>query len=317
MWAVIVEHPGPPEVLRYCEVPTPLVRSGWSLVRVRAAGVNHSEVFTRQGLSPTVTFPRILGIECVGEVAASSTPDLVPGQRVVSLMGELGRAFDGGYAQYVLLPNERIIPVQTSLDWESLGAVPETYATAYGSLKQLAMRDGMSLLVRAATSGVGIATVRLAAALYPHSMIAGTTRNPRKADMLRDHGYQRVHIDQSGRLPDAGRYDRVLDLVGPAAARDSFEHIEQGGIVCSTGQLGGQWTLDDFDPIMDTHGGYLTGYHSQDADAALIQELLDVIADRRIDVRPRVVLSLSQASQAHRLLEQSCGCGKVVLVPES
>ena len=85
------------------------------VVRVRAFGVNHSEIFTRQGLSPSVTFPRILGIECVGTVEETTDAVRLPvGQRVVSLMGEMGRAFDGGYAEYVLLPNAQIYPVLIS-----------------------------------------------------------------------------------------------------------------------------------------------------------------------------------------------------------
>lgn len=66
------------------------------------------------GAFPTATFPRILGIECVGVVADSTTPTLVPGQKVAALMGGMGREFDGGYAEYILLPNDRIWPIHTS-----------------------------------------------------------------------------------------------------------------------------------------------------------------------------------------------------------
>ena len=152
------------------------VRPGWSLVKVQAVGVNRSEIFTRQGLSPTVTFPRILGIECVGVVADSTIPTLVPGQKIVALMGGMGREFDGGYAEYILLPNDRIWPIHTSFTWEELGAVPETFVTALGSMKQLQLRADSRLLVRAATSGVGVATIQLVRALYPNAVIAGTSR---------------------------------------------------------------------------------------------------------------------------------------------
>jgi NADPH:quinone reductase and related Zn-dependent oxidoreductases len=71
--------------------------------------LNHSEVFTRQGLSPTVKFPKILGIECVREIIETSAPEQFSvGQRIVSIMGEMGRAFDGSYAEYVLLSNTQI-----------------------------------------------------------------------------------------------------------------------------------------------------------------------------------------------------------------
>ncbi|MGI6117317.1 MAG: alcohol dehydrogenase catalytic domain-containing protein [Bilifractor sp.] len=72
-----------------------------------------SEIFTRKGLSPGVHFPRILGIECTGTIAVSSDERrLPPGQKVISIMGEMGRAFDGSYAEYVLLPNKQVYPVE-------------------------------------------------------------------------------------------------------------------------------------------------------------------------------------------------------------
>lgn len=111
MKAIVVRHPGGPEVLEYTDVPTPTVKPGWSLIKVKGFGINHSEIFTRQGQSPDVQFPRILGIEVVGEVAESTDDNLQVGQKVISIMGEMGRAFDGGYAEYVLLPNHQIYPV--------------------------------------------------------------------------------------------------------------------------------------------------------------------------------------------------------------
>ncbi len=111
MKAVVVYEAGGPEKLIYTEVSTPKIKPGWSLVQVKGFGVNHSEIFTRQGLSPSVQFPRILGIEAVGIIAETTSPIKLPlGQTVISFMGEMGRSFDGGYAEYVLLPNDQIYP---------------------------------------------------------------------------------------------------------------------------------------------------------------------------------------------------------------
>ena len=97
MKAIVIYEPGGPEKLLFQEVPTPKVKPGWSLVQVKGFGINHSEIFTRKGLSPSVTFPRILGIECVGVIAGTTDPKRLPvGQKVISIMGEMGRAFDGG-----------------------------------------------------------------------------------------------------------------------------------------------------------------------------------------------------------------------------
>ena len=112
-------------------------------------------------------FPRILGIECVGEVAESSTPALQAGQKVVSIMGEMGRAFDGSYAEYVLLPNAQIYPFDSNRDWATLVAIPETYYTAFGSLQQLRIAPHDRVLVRAAASGVGVAFALLLKARLP------------------------------------------------------------------------------------------------------------------------------------------------------
>ena len=95
MKAVVIHEPGGPEVLRLEERPVPAPRSGWVLIRVKAFGLNRSELFTRQGHSPNVRFPRILGIEAVGVVEADADGDFEPGQTVATAMGGMGRAFDG------------------------------------------------------------------------------------------------------------------------------------------------------------------------------------------------------------------------------
>ena len=316
MKAIVVHQSGPPEVLRYEEIPTPGTRPGWSVVKVQAVGVNRSEIFTRQGLSPTVTFPRVLGIECVGVVADSTTSTLVPGQKVAALMGGMGREFDGGYAEYVLLPNDRIWPVHTSLTWEEFGAVPETFVTALGSIKQLRLRADSRLLVRAATSGVGVATIQLVRALYPNAVIVGTTRKESKFDTLKALGCDEVILeDPQNAIQADEKFDSILDLIGPSAIRHSFAVMKRGGIVCNTGLLGGQWTLENFDPIIDTCGGYLTGYHSGDATAALLQDAITIIEAHAIDVTPHKVLPLQEVSQAHALMESGAGYGKYVLLP--
>ena len=89
MKAIVIYELGGPEKLLLEERPIPELREGWTLVKVRGFGINHSEIFTRQGLSPSVSFPRILGIECVGQVAETTRTDLEIGQKVVSIMEEM------------------------------------------------------------------------------------------------------------------------------------------------------------------------------------------------------------------------------------
>lgn len=319
MRAVVIYEPGGPEKLVYTEIPTPDVKDGWSLVRVRGFGINHSEVFTRNGLSPTVTFPRVLGIECVGEIAESTDPKrLPPGQKVISIMGEMGRDFDGSYAEYALLPNTQLYPVDTDMDWTQLAAIPETYFTAYGSLKNLKLHPTDRILVRGATSGVGVAFLRLVKGLFPNARVSGTSRRVDKADLLRKEGFDQVFEDRDGVLQTADIFDKVLELVGPATLRDTFQHVCEEGVVCSTGQLGGQWYLDRFEPIMELPAnGYLTSFYSGNVSADRIQEMLDFVRDYNVDAKPEKIFSLEQVPDAHRYLESSDSYGKVVCVVAS
>jgi len=316
MKAVVVYKPGGPEQLVYTDVPRPALKAGWSLVRVRAFGVNHSEIFTRQGLSPSVSFPCILGIECVGTVEETTDAVRLPaGQRVVSLMGEMGRAFDGGYAEYVLLPNEQIYPVQSELPWEILAAIPETYYTAFGSLKNLRIEDGYTVLVRGGASGVGIAFLRLMRAQFPHMYIVGSTRRAEQRTRMLAAGYSDVVIEEDGILRTDERYDRILELVGPAVMKDSMKHLVRGGILCNTGLLGGKWDLEGFEPIGDlAEDAYLTSFYSGNVREEHLSELFAYIRQYKVPVRPERVFTLSDTAEAHRWLEGRDGFGKAVVL---
>src|SRR5438094_2463342 len=113
MKAIIVEQSGSPEVLHIRQIQRPEPDHGWVLVRIRAFGLNRSEMFTRQGFSPDVTFPRILGIEAVGEVEHDPSGHYPAGQKVAAVMGGMGRQYNGGDAKYAGLPLERLVPPQT------------------------------------------------------------------------------------------------------------------------------------------------------------------------------------------------------------
>ena len=134
MRAFVIEEPGGPEKLELQEIPRPKPRDGWGLIENRAFGLNRSEWFTRRGQSPTVQFPRVLGIECVGEVVSAPGSNLSGGMRVAAMMGGMGREFDGSYAEYVLVPRQHVFPLETNLDRKVLGALPEMLQTVHGSL---------------------------------------------------------------------------------------------------------------------------------------------------------------------------------------
>lgn len=317
MKAVKIYQAGGPEQLIYQDVPTPDIKEGWSLVKIKGFGINYSEIFTREGKSPSVQFPRILGIECVGEVAQSSTPALAVGQKVVSIMGEMGRAFDGSYAEYVLLPNEQIYPVHTDLDWTTLAAIPETYYTAFGSLQQLRIAPQDRVLVRGAGSGVGVAFAQLLKAQFPHVVLHGSTRNPAKATRLQAVGFDEVITEADGKIQTDQSYDKILELVGPATLRDSFSHINEHGIVCNTGQLGNIWYVNDFDPIIELkNNSYLTAFYSGNVSQAKLDAMFDYIRQFNVKIFIERVFALEQVPEAHRFLQSADGFGKVVVMNE-
>ena len=298
MKTVKIYQAGGPEQLIYQDVPTPDIKEGWSLVKIKGCGINHSEIFTREGKSPSVRFPRILGIECVGEVTQSSTPALAVGQKVVSIMGEMGRAFDGSYAEYVLLPNEQIY-------------------TAFGSLQQLRIAPQDRVLVRGAGSGVGVAFAQLLKARFPHIVLHGSTRNPAKATRLQAVGFDEVITEADGKIQTDQSYDKILELVEPATLRDSFSHINEHGIVCNTGQLGNMWYVNDFDPIIELkNNSYLTAFYSGNVSQAKLDAMFDYIRQFNVKILIERVFTLEQVPEAHRFLQSTDGFGKVVVVNE-
>src|SRR5690349_17451998 len=189
MRAVVLDAPGPPSALRIRDLPVPEPAPGWVLIEVRASGINRSELHTRLGLAEGVVFPRVLGVE-----AAAPGGEFVPGTQVMTMMGGMGRTFDGGYAEYTCVPAGQVIPFRSELPWEVLGAVPEMLQTAYGSLTVgLDARPGQSLLIRGGTSSVGMAATVLAK--RQGLTVLATTRNREKTDALRDIGVDHVLID--------------------------------------------------------------------------------------------------------------------------
>src|SRR3954453_18563099 len=117
MGAVVLDAPGPPDALAIREVPVPAARPGWTLIRVTAFGLNRSELHTRLGLAEGVPFPRVLGIEATGVVAACPGGEFAPGQQVMAMMGGMGRTYDGGYAEYTCVPAGQVLAFSSGLDW--------------------------------------------------------------------------------------------------------------------------------------------------------------------------------------------------------
>ena len=235
MKAAVIYEAGGPEVLRMESRPVPVPQPGEVLIAVKAFGLNRSELFTRQGLSPDVTFPRILGIEAVGVVEDAPGNEFAKDDVVATAMGGMGRQFDGSYAEYTCVPASQVQVIKSGLPWETLGAIPEMLQTAWGSLfKSLRLGAGERLLVRGGTTSVGLAAAAIA---NNHgAIVASTTRRPDREQLLRSSGADQVFIDTGAIAQQVKEVfpsgaDKVLELIGTTTLSDSLRCAKQRGIV--------------------------------------------------------------------------------------
>src|SRR5712691_1452759 len=198
MRAVVITSPGGPEVLRVRELPDPVPADGEVLIRVMAFGVNHAEAHMRKGEWPEAT--PVSGIECAGTVAHDPTGGFEEGTPVVAVMGGMGRTRNGTYAEYVAAAAANVVPIETSLSWTDLAAVPESYATAWSAPHgNLEIKPGHSVLIRGATSALGQAAVNIASDLG--ATVLATTRRVERSDLLRSVGADHVVIDDGAIAP--------------------------------------------------------------------------------------------------------------------
>jgi NADPH:quinone reductase-like Zn-dependent oxidoreductase len=321
MKAVVIHQPGPPEVLQIEERPIPVPECGEVLIRVKAFGVNRSEVFTRRGLSPGVKFPRILGIEAVGLVVQAPGNGFREGDIVATAMGGMGRNFDGGYSEYTCVPATQVQVLKTTLPWETLGAIPEMLQASWGSLfKSLCLEEGERLLIRGGTTSVGLAAAALAK-LHGVS-VAATTRRPDREMLLRSRGVDQVFID-SGLIAEQVKavfprgVDKVLELVGTTTLKDSLRCAKQHGIVCMTGMVGNNWSFDNFEPMQVIPTAVnLTTYDggAEDFMLAPLEELVKKIAAGQLPIQVGKVFKMDQIVDAHRCMEENKAGGKIVVL---
>ncbi len=321
MRAVVIEVAGGPEVLKLQQRPVPRPEAGWVLIKVRAFGLNRSELFTRQGHSPSVRFPRILGIEAVGEVVEAPGGELPEGHTVATAMGGMGRVFDGSYAEYVCVPAAQVQALETKLDWATLAALPEMLQTAWGSLHTaLQLQRGQSLLIRGGTTSVGLAAAVLAK--RHGATVAATTRRPEREAMLRENGADHVLVDDgelaaSVRRVFDGGVDRVLELVGTTTLLDSLKATARHGVVCMTGMVGDKWDFEKFAPMRAIPTSVkLTTYAGEAADfmRTPLQDFIREIEEGRTAVRIGKVFPLAEIVEAHRWMEDNRAQGKIVVL---
>lgn len=321
MQAIRLTQPCAATDMKPTMVDMPKLKSVYVLVKVRAFGVNESEVTSRKGeSSPDFQFPRILGIEGVGVIdQVNANSSFKPGQQVATMMGGMGRgrAIDGSYTEYMLVKEENLIPFESDLDWAILGALPEMLQTAYGSISQgLHVQSGDLLLVRGGSSTVGL----MASVLARHMgvKVIATTRNAAKLTTMKELGIDYPVLDDQDFVSRVqkiapNKVDKALELVGISILFQDMGLVKDGGLACFTGALGGQWTLDNFSPFMIPTRVYLTSYagEAKDLPAEYFSHVLNMIEEVPI---AKVYNGLGEVGQAQANLESGKFSGKHVVV---
>ncbi len=317
MKALVLTETTQAENVELTSYPVPQVRSGWVLVKVKAFGMNHSEQILRLSeiQSEYIQKPIIPGIECVGEIADPSDSHFLKGQKVVALMGGMGRSFHGSYAEYALLPVHHVFMVQTELPWEEMAAVPETYFTVWGSLFEcLNLMPEDTLLIRGGTCALGYAAIQVAKVLG--CRVIATTHRESKLPLL-------AKADEA--ILDDGRLTgkihgvtKALDLVGPRNLKDTLASVEKGGIVCNTGILGGVYALNGFDPIKDIPNGvYLTGFFSNYPTQQVMSDIFTFLYEHNLSPVIGAKYDLGHIRDACMALDTGKVNGKIIVTVSS
>lgn len=321
MKAVVIHAPGGPEVLKLEQRPVPATEAGQVLIRVEAFGLNRSELLTRQGHSPGVAFPRVLGIEAVGTVAAAPGGEFRPGQTVATVMGGMGRTFDGGYAEFTRVPASQVRAIDTGLRWDQLGALPEMLQTAWGALfRALRLTQDDRLLIRGGTTSIGLAAAAIA---HAHGVEVGATSRSRSGEALvHAAGADRFFLDD-GVIAEAvrkewdGGADKVLELIGTTTLPDSLRATREPGVVCMAGMVGDRWSFSDFAPMdVIPTAVSLTTYSGEVADfqATPLQRLVDQVAAGILAIPQPRVFRIDEIVEAHRTMEGNTAGGKIVVL---
>jgi NADPH2:quinone reductase len=321
MKAAIIYKAGGPENIVLEEKIIPIPPKGWVLIKVKAFGLNRSELMTRKGYSPNVEFPRVLGIECVGEVVNDPSGELNADQKVAAFMGGMGRDFDGSYQEYAVLPKTLLYAFESKLGWKELGAIPEMFQTAYGSLHlALKIKQNETLLIRGGTSSIGMLATQLAR--KSGLKVIATTRKPAHKSLLLSNGADHVVIDD-GELEAKVKTisfsgaDKVLELVGTSTLKDSLACVASGGIVCMTGMLAEQWSITDFAPMEYIPATVsLTIYDSGQirVDQQSFQDFINDVEKGEIKLTIGRTFPFEDIALAHQLMDDNLAGGKIVVL---
>jgi NADPH:quinone reductase-like Zn-dependent oxidoreductase len=338
--AAIFRQHGGPEVLEYADVADPQIRDNEVLVEVKACALNHLDLFVRQGLPGIeIPLPHILGNDIAGVVR--EVGELVtwvkPGDEVMVQPGvscghceaclsgqdNLCREYDiigyrrnGGYAELVAVPGVNIIPKPAQLSWEEASALPLVTVTAWHMLVTRAkVQPGEDVLVHAAGSGVGSVAIQIAK--LRGARVITTASTEEKLEKARELGAD-VTINYTRddwpkevrRVTDRKGVDVVVEHTGAATWPGSISALKNNGRLVTCGATSGFDARTDLRQVFYRHLTILGSFMGSKAE---LLEAMKFVRDGKIHGVVDRVLPLSEARQAHELIEDRAQFGKVVL----
>jgi NADPH:quinone reductase-like Zn-dependent oxidoreductase len=340
--AVYITEHGDIQKLTYGELPDPVPEANEAVVRVQACGLNHADLWVRRGLPfLRVPFPFVLGQDIAGEVVAvgATTGTLTPGTRVLVNPGVscghcerclsgwdnlcphyqlIGKNLLGGYAEFVKVPVQNLVPLPADLSFEAAACLPVVFITAWNMLfEQAELRPGEWVLVQAGGSGVGSAAIQLAR-LVGATIIttAGSEEKLAKAQALGAHygiNYQRQDfLREVRRITGKRGVDVVIEHVGEAVWERSLLCLATGGRLVTCGATSGYLPKLHLRHVFFRN---LKILGASTGSKAWAYKILRLVQAGRIQPVLDRVLPLQEAREAHRLLEARLPFGKVVLVP--
>lgn len=322
MKAIVITKFGGPEVLDHQTVPKPTVHPGEVLVAVKAFGLNHAEMHMRKG--EWDEWNPITGLECVGIVEACPGGEFSVGEKVVGVMGGLGRNRPGGYGEFTAVPVSNVIAVQTVLPWEELAAIPEIYITVWSCLfTVLDLRLGERILIRGATSTLGQAALNLA--VSAGARVTATTRREERVEVLRQMGAEDVIIEQDGldsiHTAVTAEFDKVLNLIGNRVLLESINLTKTGGRMLQAGWLGGLDPVPDFNPMLQMKSGvHFSLFHGKVLGSVdfpfseiPLQRIIQQIENGEWNAKPSHVFDYRDIRHAHEILDSGNAGGKIVV----
>ncbi|MCP9487372.1 MAG: zinc-binding dehydrogenase [Gaiellaceae bacterium MAG52_C11] len=313
MKAIRIHEDGGPEVLRYENVPDPVAGPGEVLVSLRAASLNHLDLWIRKGL-PSVPKPRILGADGAGiRVDTGERVVINPGLEHGPTIAVVGEHTDGTHCELIALPEEQVFPLDDAIDFETAAAFPLVYETAYRMLVTKArLQEGEWVLIWGIGGGVATAAFELARALGARTIV--TSGSDEKLERAREWGadvtVNHATGDVAAAVKEVGGADVVVETVGEATWRTSLAAVKPGGRVTVCGATSGP------NPPAQLHRFWwkqLTVYGSTMGSREDFLGAYELIRSGRARVHVDSIYPLAETRAAHERLEAGEQLGKIVL----